>query len=131
MASTTVHRETPSTLVFLPVTPAEGCHHGTRPLYEARIDGELHVLWELEDGRVACASAVCPHKPMLGALLNIRAAVEGNGLRCLHHGNLYSGETGLCTQILGQRDPGALTIFYGWREGDTFVIDMSTRSGTK
>lgn len=126
MAQTTVQHQT---LVSLPITPARGGQSETRPLYEARIDGDLYVLWEMDDGRVACASAVCPHKPMLGAMFNTRGAVEGNGLRCLHHGNLYSGETGRCIQIMGQRDPGTLTIFYGRRHGDTFVIDMTTDSG--
>lgn len=97
-------------------------------MYEAHIDGKLYVLWELDDGRVACASAICPHKPILGPILNIRGMVEGENLRCMHHANLYGGHNGTCLEIMGQRDPGAMTISYGVREGNTFVVDMSTNA---
>ena len=115
-----------SRLVSVPVARAKG-RGGSLPdraLYEAHIDGKPYVLWELEDGRVACASAVCPHKPMLGPVLNIRGMVEGESLRCMVHANLYSGTTGACIQVMGHRDPGTMAVFYGRRDRNSFVIDM-------
>lgn len=113
-------------LVSVPVVRAKGCGgaQSDQPLYEAHIDGKPYVLWELEDQRVACTSAVCPHKPVLGPILNIRGIVEGNDLRCMHHANLYSGISGECVQVMGQRDPGRMRIFYGHRDGNTFVIHI-------
>jgi nitrite reductase/ring-hydroxylating ferredoxin subunit len=112
--------------VVVPVSLASGVggKNECQPLYEATIAGEIHVLWELEDGRVACAPAVCPHKPALGALLHKRGVVQGSDLRCMRHANLYSGSTGECVDAEGAGSPGQLAVCFGERVDDHFIIEM-------
>lgn len=114
--------------VVVPVRRARGVggRDPKSPLYEAVISDEIHVLWEVEDGVVACAPAVCPHRPALGPVLHIRGVVDGTSLLCTRHTNKYSGTNGECLSMGGPGSPGSLNVRHGTRVGSTFVLGASS-----
>jgi nitrite reductase/ring-hydroxylating ferredoxin subunit len=116
-----------STAIVVPVVPARGIggRHPVQPLYEAVIDGVVHVIWELGDERFAYAPALCPHRPALGPVLHTRGLVDGQNLVCTRHGNQYSGSTGECVRAEGAGPPGRLAVRFGRRVGDRFVLDAA------
>lgn len=93
------------------------------PLFEATLNGEIHVVWEIDNGRLACAPAACPHRPALGPILHTRGVVDAGNLLCTRHANVYSGSTGACLVASGPGEPGELSIRLGTRAGNALVLD--------
>jgi nitrite reductase/ring-hydroxylating ferredoxin subunit len=111
-------------VVRVGMQPARGPGGARRPrLYEAIVDGELYVVWEIGGGELRAAPARCPHRPQR-PVLHLRGVLDGGRLVCAVHGNAYSGITGECLTNLGPDSPGCLRIVSGWREGDTAVLTV-------
>jgi nitrite reductase/ring-hydroxylating ferredoxin subunit len=92
-------------------------------LYEAVVEGESYVLWDVGGGRLRAVSARCPHRPHRPVLRGC-GVLDGGRLVCTVHGNAYSTASGECVASPGLDAPGALTLLDGWREGDIAVLGL-------
>ncbi len=69
---------------------------GARP-FAVRLASQSMVLFRTGDGRLVAMEDICPHRQ---APLSL-GRIEGNALRCMYHGLLFSAE-GRCIEIPGQ-----------------------------